>query len=545
MIIQHRATWAALVLLSASAVLVPTGPAPLVSAPAELWALAVAGAVALVVGVRSWQEAPLQVAAFASPDARRSPWPQLLMASLALAGLLSALIGVLQVCWPQALQGPWDGWVQPSHDPSRAVGHMRQPNHLATLLVWGALAWAVLHAQAHLPRGAGSGGMALLMVGVVLSGSRTGLLGVALLPLWALLDHRLPRHTRHLLLAAPLMAAAAFAALHLWAAQGGEALGVVTRINPAQAADVSSGRWAIWSNAMELIAQQPWSGVGVGHFNIAWTLTPLSGRPGEPFGHAHNLPLQLLTVLGLPLGLAVMAAASVVLYQATVRAWSAQQPQNEGLARRGAWMILLAVGWHSLLEYPLWYAYFSLPAALAVLVCGGWDRPLHKAARWQALFLMLAGGAMLVLSAWAFADLRTIRAVYSPAAGAGPLPERIERGEHSTWFSDQAHYARAVTLQPEPGQPWADASDHTFERASHVLLDPRLLMAWADALAARNGPGDRDRARYLAARLRELQHPAAQPWLQACSDGHTPLWRHFVCEAPEHAWVWRDFYTRP
>ena len=545
MLIQHRATWAALVLLSASPALVPTGPAPLVSAPGELWALAVAGAVALVVGVRSWQEAPLQVAAFAAPDHRRSPWPLLLMASLALASMLSAVIGVLQVCWPQALASPWMGWIQPSHDPSRAVGHMRQPNHLATLVVWGAIAWAVLHAQARLPRGAGMGGMAVLMVGLVLSGSRTGLLAVALLPLWALLDQRLPRHTRRLLLAAPLMAAAAVAALHGWAAHSGQALGVVTRMNPVQAADVSSGRWAIWANTLELIAQQPWSGVGVGHFNIAWTLTPLSGRPGEPFGHAHNLALQCLAVLGLPLGLVMMTVTGVVLYQAAVRAWSAQQPQDEGLARRGAWMILLAVGWHSLLEYPLWYAYFSLPAALALVVCLGWDRPLQKGARWQALLLMLAGAVMLVLSAWAFAELRTIRAIYSPTAGAGPLPQRIERGEDSTWFSDQAHYARAVTLQPEPGQPWAAASDHTFERASHVLLDPRLLMAWADALAARNGPGDRDRARHLAARLRELQHPSAQNWLQACSDDQAPAWRRFVCEAPEHAWTWRDFYTRP
>lgn len=84
----------------------------------------------------------------------------------------------------------------------------------------------------------------------------------------------MPRHTRRLLLAAPLMAAAAVAALHGWAAHSGQALGVVTRMNPVQAADVSSGRWAIWANTLELIAQQPWSGVGVGHFNIAWTLTP-------------------------------------------------------------------------------------------------------------------------------------------------------------------------------------------------------------------------------------------------------------------------------
>ena len=158
-----------------------------------------------------------------------APWGGLLLASLALASMLSAVIGVLQVCWPQALASPWMGWIQPSHDPSRAVGHMRQPNHLATLVVWGAIAWAVLHAQARLPRGAGMGGMAVLMVGLVLSGSRTGLLAVALLPLWALLDQRLPRHTRRLLLAAPLMAAAAVAALHGWAAHSGQALGVVTR----------------------------------------------------------------------------------------------------------------------------------------------------------------------------------------------------------------------------------------------------------------------------------------------------------------------------
>jgi hypothetical protein len=214
---------------------------------------------------------------------------------------------------------------------------------------------------------------------------------------------------------------------------------------------------------------------------------------------------------------------------------------GDGLQRRGAWWMLLAVGWHSLLEFPLWYAYFSLPAALALVVCLGWDRPWRKAARWQALLLGLAGSVLLVVTAWAYEDMRAVRAIYSPTAAAGPLALRIERGERATWFSDQAHYARAVTLQPEPGQPWSGASDHTFVRASHVLLDPRLLMAWADALAARNAPDDRDRARHLAARLHESQHPAAQAWLQACDDPQTPPWRHFVCEAPQRPWTWRGF----
>lgn len=541
MLLKHRFILPVLGLLSASPALVPTGTAPLVTAPAELWALAVAGLVALVLGVRNWQEAPVQVAAFPAPDERTSPWPALLITAVAAAGLLSAVIGLLQVLLPQALQGPLGYWIHASPDPSRAVGHLRQPNHLATMLVWGALAWAVLHAQARLPAGAAAAGMALLMVAMVLSGSRTGLLGLALLPLWALFDRRLPMPTRRLLLAAPLMATVTVWALVELAAQGGPALGVVTRFEQARSGEVSSGRWAIWANSLALIAQQPWAGVGLGHFNIAWTLTPMNERPGEPFGHAHSLPLHLLTLFGLPLGLAVFGAALSVLYAATRRAWSAPVDGAAGVERRGAWLLLMAVGWHSLLEFPLWYAYFSLPAALALLVCLGWDQPLRKAARWQALLLMIAGAALLAVAAWAYADLRTVRAIYSPAAGAGPLSLRIERGEQATWFSDQAHYARAVTLKPAPGLPWAGASDHTFERASHVLLDPRLLMAWADALAARNAPDDRDRARYLAARLREFQHPAAQTWLQACTDPQEPAWRHFVCEVPQRTRAWRDF----
>lgn len=545
MLLSHRASLPVLALLSASPALVPTGSAPFVTAPAEIWALAVSGLVALAIGAYTWQQAPLQVAAFPVPDQRQSPWPALLMTSAAVAGLLSALIAVVQVLGPQALEGPMGNWIQPSHDPRRAVGHLRQPNHLATLLLWGTLAWAVLHAQALLPRGTGSGGMALFMLAVVFTGSRTGLLGVALLPLWALMDRRLPANTRRLLLLAPVMAAATVWALVESAAQGGPALGVVTRIEQVQGGEVSSGRWAIWANARELIAQQPWAGVGIGHFNIAWTLTPMSDRPGEPFGHAHNLPLHLLTVLGVPLGLALSLAIGCLIHRATMNAWSASLPPGEGLQRRGAWLLLLAIGWHSLLEFPLWYAYFSLPTALALVVCLGWDRPLNKAARWQALWLVLTGSSLLVVSAWAFTDMRIVRAIYSPQADAGPLSQRIDQGEQATWFSDHAHYARAVTLQPQPGQSWSGATDHTFERASHVLLDPRLLMAWADALAARNAAHDRDRARYLAARLREFHHPSAQAWLQACDNPQTPAWRRFVCEAPQHAWAWRDFIAQP
>ena len=71
--------------------------------------------------------------------------------------------------------------------------------------------------------------------------------------------------------------------------------------------DISSSRFGIWANTLALIRQQPWSGVGFGEFNLAWTLTPFPGRPVAFFDHTHNLPLQLAVELGLPLAAAVMA----------------------------------------------------------------------------------------------------------------------------------------------------------------------------------------------------------------------------------------------
>ncbi|MFY8017889.1 MAG: polymerase, partial [Inhella sp.] len=95
-------------------------------------------------------------------------------------------------------------------------------------------------------------------------------------------------------------------------------------------------------------------GVGWGEFNRAWTLTPFPDRPVAFFDHSHNLPLQLLVELGWPLGLAVMGLLLTALAQALRLAWRAQG--DEAMVRRAALMLVVVVGLHSLLEYPLWYA---------------------------------------------------------------------------------------------------------------------------------------------------------------------------------------------
>jgi O-antigen ligase len=209
--------------------------------------------------------------------------------------------------------------------------------------------------------------MTLTVLGITLSGSRTGLIGVVVLAVWGLLDRRLSRFSRGLLLAAPLLCAASVGLTSWWAdLQGVALIGAAARVGQA---DLSSSRFAIWRDALALIQAQPWLGVGFGEFNFAWTLTPLPNRPTEFFDHTHNLPLQLAAELGLPLAGLVLGLLVWSLWQAW-RHCSALSDET-GAPMRAAFVMVLMMALHSLLEYPLWYAHFLLPTGLIAGLCLG------------------------------------------------------------------------------------------------------------------------------------------------------------------------------
>jgi hypothetical protein len=52
-------------------------------------------------------------------------------------------------------------------------------------------------------------------------------------------------------------------------------------------------------------------------------------------------------------------------------------------------------------------------------------------------------------------------------------------------------------------------------RSSHVLLNGRLMYLWANVLDAQ---GQSDKARFMAARLREFNLPGPRPWFAPCDD---------------------------
>jgi O-antigen ligase len=435
-----------------------------------------------------------------------------------LAGGLNLIIAAVQVFAPTWPDGDW---LARSGLPGRAVGNLRQPNHLSSLLLWSAIATVALLQLGRLRPLVGRTLFALLMGGVVLTASRTGLVSVLLLAAWGLFDRSLSRHTRWLLVAAPLLYGLAWTGLWAWAQLGAHSFGGEARLHET---DISSSRFGIWANTLTLIAQQPWTGVGFGEFNLAWSMTPFPGRPTAFFDHTHNLPLQLLVELGLPLGGAVCG----LLLWALWRAFHGAAGPTSALQRCAA-MFALMIGVHSLLEYPLWYAYFLLPLAWVWgFALGGPDSGASLRTR-----PALAVG-MLLVALLSVADYQRVVRIFEAPADAPPLAQRIHDGRGSWLFAHHGDYAAATTGLAQPDGLAA------FDGAKHYLLDTRLMRAWAEALAA---AGRLDEARTVAARLREFGPQRAEDFFAPCATPASAA-AAWACQPPEHPIDWRVLQRR-
>ena len=462
---------------------------------------------------------------------------------LTIAGLVSWVIGALQAFHPQWTDGVW--LAEPTM-PGRAVGNLRQPNHLSTLLVWSTAAAAALGARRRLPVAAAAGLVALFIWGVVLTASRTGMLGMGFLLAWGLVDRRLPTLLRRTLMAAPLLYGFWWVVMYGYAHLNHDVtFAAEARLHDHS--DISSSRFAIWANVLQLIAQHPWWGVGVGEFNVAWSLTPFPGRPVAFFDHTHNVLLQWAVELGLPLTAIMTVGCGLGLWP-YVRAWwgvpsdrAASPDQGPLQGAIGACAVIVAISsLHSLLEYPLWYGHLLLPTAFAwglglaaVARLHGSQHPARPISRRDHLPAL--GGAALVLGGlWCTLDYMAAAEIYAPHEGAAPLADRIALSQKQPWWGYQADYAEVtVPDDDEPSPPPV-----LFRRTLHNLVDTRLMLAYARSLAEH---GELDKARYVVERLKEFRNPAAKAFLAECQQPvPTGQEAPFQCSPPTRSYTWRE-----
>jgi hypothetical protein len=139
---------------------------------------------------------------------------------------------------------------------------------------------------------------------------------------------------------------------------------------------------------------------------------------------------------------------------------------------------------------------------------------------------------LVVGSVLALADYQSVVRIFAPPRDGSTLAQRIDAGQRSWLFEHHGGYAAATTDDDLP------ASAAAFSTAPHYLLDTRLMIAWAEALAR---SGELDLARHLAQRLREFRNPLAAEFFEPCDRTPPQQPPPFQCEPPVQVPAWRDY----
>lgn len=238
----------------------------------------------------------------------------------------------------------------------RPFGNIGQPNQLATLQLWAlvALAWA-LHRKKIGVWGVVLGALPLLL-GIALTQSRTAMLSLSVWLLLAVVLGHERLFSRNWLWGA----AALYAAFWVMVALVDP---IVRHLDLAPPPSVDKRlevglRLPGWLMFLDAVAERPWFGYGWDQSRLAMleVFPNHLALTGLPFGQAHNLFLDLVLWVGLPIGILLSVAISVWMAQRFFRIRSTEQAL--------VWAALLAMGVHAMLELPLHYAYFLLPSGV-------------------------------------------------------------------------------------------------------------------------------------------------------------------------------------
>jgi len=336
---------------------------------------------------------------------------------------LSTLVGVLQhYHW----HTPLDTVLARKLTPS-VYGNLGQANHFADYLALGLVSLGLLLQQCGLRKPYVALLALPLLFAMTLSGSRSTwlyLLMMFVLSWWAgrgkpelcplryysllLLSGYVGMH---FLVQLPFMAEA-------------DSINILQRFAGADA--LGGIRLSLWHEVWLMFTSAPWLGAGFGQF--AWQhfqYGPLLRQTNIPgfFNNAHNLIFQLAAETGIAGLAALFAALGVWLYG--LRRATLSAAHWWGYAALG----VLAI--HSLLEYPLWYAYFL---AVVAILLGAMDETRYRLAMPNAgctgLFRLGMAGVLLM----GLLSLFQLRSVYrqleetvaSHDAGSGSVAESAQ-----------------------------------------------------------------------------------------------------------------------
>lgn len=439
---------------------------------------------------------------------------------LVAGSLLSAAIGLIQLL---GVSTPLAPLIVPQLH-GRIYANTGQPNHLSSYLCLGLASVGYLLGTRRISPGLAALVMLPTLTVLVTSGSRAvWLYAIAFIVLAGLLRWRRPvaESTRIFLFSLAIPAGLLLILLLLDPLLSLTKVPVETIGSSLQSKGLSSAvRLRFWEGGWLMFTSSPLIGVGFKQF--AWNYFTLTASdPGLTteegiIDHAHNIVVQVGAELGVA-GLLVLLAGLAW----WLRAQRGERPDPQ------RWWILAALwvlGLHSMLEYPLWYAYFLGIAAVLLGLAETSAKPIGNARSGR---VVLAAAVLLGVMAFSnvYRDYRTLQNIQRPtddARTASAVGTLLDLQGHSLFapFIELA-LARKMLLNTERLQDkivlnarvlrYLPTNDIAYRQAILLAMGGDLegMRAHWD-LAAANYPNDRNEAIGFVRRLAETEPDVKQ-----------------------------------
>jgi O-antigen ligase len=348
---------------------------------------------------------------------------------------LSALVGIVQ---QHQWHTPLDAMIAMKVATS-IYGNIAQPNHFANYVSLGLISLGLLREQHYLNRTTTALLAVPLLHVLALSGSRSAWLYlVAMLTVTWWLGRR--REELAELLRYCLLVAAGFVVVNLllqisFVPAAGETTNALQRLMGNNETGIV--RLYLWRESILMFVNSPWLGNGFGQF--AWQhflMLPELRQPGIEglYNNAHNIVFQLGAEAGaaglLALGI-TMASWSIGVKKDTIETVSqVAVVKRENIP--AYWWGLSSLGVlaiHSLLEYPMWYAYFLSIAAILLGLLDGtrYSLAMSQFGRASAIAVLLIAIAILVQFRVGYRQLEQLLATRSPSGSESQIQEAMRR----------------------------------------------------------------------------------------------------------------------
>ncbi|HVY06690.1 MAG TPA: Wzy polymerase domain-containing protein [Burkholderiales bacterium] len=415
--------------------------------------------------------------------------------------LTSAVIGVLQLWGIPSLLTPFI--VPQAH--GRIYANTGQPNHFADYLCLGIASLGFLYASGRIRMGLVIAAVLPSLVVLAESGSRAVWLYLPALLFLALVHRKLrpsPAASRLLWFGASVVVAFVIAQVIVESLAGSTVLQMETVTDRLFAAKADPDvRSRLWYECWLMFKDAPVLGQGFRQFPWQHFLRnaqlPYQWMGEVQYDNGHNLVLHLMAEFGLA-GIAVLAAG-IACWLAGIRKQQISPPM--------LWTMSVAVilGIHSMLEYPLWYAYFL---GIAAVLMGATDSAAVRIGGRRILILVVLLG--WVAAANTYQDYRTLQSLHriqTPSAGTdGRSTTEILLGlqQHSL-FTPYVELAlsRTIALNREQIEDklvvneavmhFAPSADVVYRHAALLALDGQAGAAhrqWDLAQANYRGAGE-------------------------------------------------------